>query len=122
MDRQVRWNVKMIDSAIKLLLFQALAEALVFALAIPVPAPVVGMLLLFLYLALRGREDEKLNAFSTKFLRHLTLLFIPAAVGMMLHLDRVANEWLPILVALTGSTLVSIGVTAFVVRTFRNGR
>lgn len=109
----------MIDSLIKLLLFQAIGEMLVFALAIPIPGPVIGMLFLFLYLMARGREDKNLAAFCTKFLPHLSLLFIPAAVGIMVHFERVSEEWLPILVALTGSTLASIVVTAFVVRRLR---
>ncbi|WP_292932548.1 CidA/LrgA family protein [Noviherbaspirillum sp.] len=111
----------MIESLIKLLLFQAIGEMLVLVLAIPIPGPVIGMLFLFLYLVARGREDNNLAAFSGKFLRHLTLLFIPAAVGIMLHLERVSQEWLPILVALTVSTLVSIVVTAFVVQLFKQG-
>ena len=106
----------MIDSVIKILLFQAIGEALVFALDMPVPGPVAGMLALFLYLVVRGHADERLAAFSSRFLRHLALLFIPAAVGIMLHLERVAREWLPILAALAGSTLASILVTAVVVR------
>lgn len=106
----------MIDSVIKLLLFQAIGEAFVGVLSIPIPGPVVGMLFLFLYLLVRGREDENLAAFSGVFLRHLALLFIPAAVGIMMHLDRVIQEWLPILAALLGSTLASILVTAVVVQ------
>lgn len=104
----------MLDSLIKVLMFQAVGETLVFVLSIPIPGPVVGMLLLFLYLLVRGRNDEKLAAFSAGFLRHLALLFVPAAVGIMLHLERVAQEWLPILAALVGSTLLSILVTGFV--------
>lgn len=109
----------MLDSLIKILLFQAMGEVLVFALSMPVPGPVVGMLLLFLHLVARGRVDKALLEFSTSFLRHLALLFIPAAVGIMLHLDRVAKEWLPILIALTGSTILSILTTALVIRRLR---
>ncbi len=86
----------MINSVIKLLLFQAMGEILAISLSIPVPGPVVGMLFLFLHLAFRGREDDGLAAFSARFLSHLPLLFIPAAVGIMLHLDRVAAERVPI--------------------------
>jgi holin-like protein len=106
----------MINSLIKLLLFQAMGEIGVFVLSIPIPGPVVGMLLLFLYLAFRAREDDGLTVFSARFLSHLPLLFIPAAVGITLHLDRVAAEWLPILIALSGSNVVSVVVAAVVVR------
>jgi holin-like protein len=42
-------------------------------------------------------------------------LFIPAGVGVMLHVARIAAEWLPILVALLVSTALAITVTALVV-------
>lgn len=108
--------LQIINSLIKLLVFQVMGEIVVFGISMSVPGPVVGMLLLFLYLVLRGHEDEGLTAFSARFLSHLPLLFIPAPVGIMLHLNRVAAEWLPILIALSGSTVVSILVTAVVVR------
>ena len=44
--------------------------------------------------------------------RHLSLLFVPAGVGVMLHVARVADEWLPIVVALAVSTVLAIAATA----------
>jgi holin-like protein len=43
------------------------------------------------------------------------LLFIPAGVGIMLHLDRVGKEWLPITLALIISTFAGMAVTAWVI-------
>lgn len=106
----------MIEGLIKLLAFQVAGEAIVFALAIPVPGAVVGMALLFTYLVMRGREDAALDTFTSAFLRHLSLLFIPAAVGIMAHLDRIALEWPAIAVALLASTAASIVVTAVTVK------
>ncbi|MBC7500520.1 MAG: CidA/LrgA family protein, partial [Herminiimonas sp.] len=37
-------------------------------------------------------------------------------VGIMVHGQRISDEWLPITVALVASTIVSIAVTAAVVR------
>lgn len=106
----------MIEGLIKLLAFQLVGEAIVFLLAIPIPGAVVGMALLFLYLVARGREDADLDTFTNAFLRHLSLLFIPAAVGIVAHLDRIADEWLAIAVALVVSTAASIVATAAAVR------
>ena len=105
-----------IDGLTKLLLFQFLGEGLAFALAVPIPGPVVGMLLLFAYLLARGRRETGLLEFSSGFLRHLSLLFVPASVGVMAHVDLLAREWLAICVALTASTLIAIVVTAYVAR------
>ena len=102
----------MIEGLIKLLAFQVAGEAIVFLLDVPIPGAVVGMALLFFYLVLRGREDTALDEFTAAFLRHLSLLFIPAAVGIVAHLDRIAQEWLAITVALVASTVVAIISTA----------
>ncbi|WP_394779661.1 CidA/LrgA family protein [Undibacterium sp.] len=51
-----------------------------------------------------------------EFLKHLSLLFIPAGVGIMVLGQQVLAEWLPLAVALLVSTAVSIVVTALVVR------
>jgi holin-like protein len=99
-----------------LLIFQTLGEGLAYAFALPVPGPVIGMLLLFIFLLMRKSAVEKLAPVSLDLLKHLSLLFVPAGVGIMVHAQRVGDEWLPIVVALSVSTVVSIVVTAIVVR------
>ncbi len=44
------------------------------------------------------------------------MLFVPAGVGVMAHLNRLGDEWLPISVSLVLSTLLTIAVTALVMR------
>ena len=95
-----------------LLVFQCLGEALARGLSLPVPGPVVGMLLLFVALRLRRRPVESLALAADGLLKHLSLLFVPAGVGVMLHFARVADEWLAIAVAIVGSTVLAIAATA----------
>jgi len=99
-----------------LLVYQLVGEVLVVALRLPVPGPVVGMALLFASLILRGGVAEDLGSTANGLLRHLSLLFVPAGVGVMAHLNRLASEWLPITVSLVFSTLLTIAVTALVMR------
>lgn len=106
----------MINTLATLLIFQTIGEGLAYALSLPVPGPVIGMVLLFLYLLLNDDAIEKLAPTSLGLLRHLSLLFVPAGVGIMVHFQRVATEWLPIAAALLASTVVSIVVTALVVK------
>jgi holin-like protein len=49
-------------------------------------------------------------------LKHLSLLFVPAGVGVMLHASRLADEWLAIAVALVASTVAAIAATALTMR------
>jgi holin-like protein len=99
-----------------LLIFQTLGESLAYAFSLPVPGPVIGMLLLFCYLLARPGVADRLAPTTLEFLRHLSLLFVPAGVGIMVHGRRVASEWLPLAVALLLSAVVSLVVTALVLR------
>lgn len=100
-----------------LLLFQLAGEAITLVFALPVPGPVLGMGLLFAALVLRGGPSEDLRGTAQNLLQHFSLLFVPAGVGVMLHWQRLADEWLPIVVALIASTLLTIVVTVLVLRT-----
>ncbi len=95
-----------------LLLFQLAGEVLVRAIGLPVPGPVIGMGLFFLFLLLRGGPSEAMRKTAGGLLQHLSLLFVPAGTGIVLYGDRIAAEWLPLLVALFLSTFLAIAVTA----------
>lgn len=95
---------------------QLAGELLVTAAAIPVPGPVCGMALMFGGLMWRGGIPEDLAQVGDALLGNLSLLFVPAGVGVMLHLRLIEAEILPISVALIGSTLVTIAVTATLMR------
>ncbi|MFZ1342615.1 CidA/LrgA family protein [Thiothrix eikelboomii] len=95
-----------------LLIYQLLGEILVRSFNLPIPGPVVGMGFLFITLVVYKRVPLALEAASTALLSHLSLLFIPAGVGLMLYFDALTQEWLPILVTLIASTLISMAVIA----------
>jgi holin-like protein len=106
----------MINTFTTLLVFQTLGEGLAYAFALPVPGPVIGMVLLFCFLMLKRDAAPRLAPNALEFLKHLSLLFIPAGVGIMVHAQRVAAEWLPIGAALIVSTTLSLVVTALVLK------
>ena len=106
----------MILALVVLLGCQLIGEVIAQALALPVPGPVVGMVLLAGVLIWRGRISDELEAAAGFLLRHLSLFFVPAAVGVMANGDRIAREWLPLGAALVGSTVLTIAVTALVFR------
>jgi holin-like protein len=99
-----------------LLLFQLAGEAFVLLLYLPIPGPVIGMFLLLAALLLRKGVPPSLESTANGILRHLSLLFIPAGVGVVIHFSRIGSEWLPITVALLASTLITLVVTAFSMR------
>lgn len=79
-----------------------------------VPGPVVGMAILFCLLLFRGSVPERLSQTAGFLLSHLSLLFVPAGVGVMLHFSLLGDDWLPIAAALIVSTVLTIAVTALV--------
>jgi holin-like protein len=105
-----------------LLFFQLLGEALVRLAHVPFPGPVLGMLLMFAALAFRREVPAELRNACNGLLGHLSLLFVPAGTGIMLHFARLRAEWLPVVAALFVSTLLTIAVTATVFRLLSRDR
>jgi putative effector of murein hydrolase LrgA (UPF0299 family) len=97
-----------------LLLCQLAGELLARLSALPVPGPVLGLVLLFALGLVRGAVPEALRETAQTILRHLSLLFVPAGVGVMVHAARIESEWLAIVVALLASAVLTIAVTALV--------
>jgi holin-like protein len=106
----------MLAALTTLLVFQLIGEAFARSLNLPVPGPVIGMLLLFLALWLRGSPGKELQETSATLLQHLSLLFVPAGTGIMVHLHRVADEWLPLAASLLISTAAALVVTAIAMK------
>ena len=106
----------MLPALATLLVFQTIGEVLSYALALPVPGPVLGMALLLAFLLVSERAVAALRPTCVELLKHLSLLFVPAGVGVMLHVARIASEWVPIVVALLASTALAITVTALVMQ------
>lgn len=106
----------MLGALTLLLVCQAIGEAVVRLAGLPVPGPVMGMLLLFAWLMAKGEVPDAVARTTAGLLEHLSLLFVPAGVGVVLYLDLVAAEWQAILASLVVSTLATILVTAFVMR------
>ncbi|MBB3140717.1 CidA/LrgA family protein [Halomonas organivorans] len=97
-----------------LLACQMLGEMLARGLTLPIPGPVIGMVILLAALIVRGKVPESLRVSGEGLLRYLTLLFVPAGVGLMVHGALIGRDVLPILVTLIVSTALTLGVTAWV--------
>ena len=106
----------MISALTQLLLFQLAGEVIARGLGWPLPGPVLGMAMLFVFLVLRRGPSAELRQTSSTLLQHLSLLFVPAGTGLILHFQRIQSEWLPITLALLGSTFLAMTVTALVLK------
>jgi putative effector of murein hydrolase LrgA (UPF0299 family) len=106
----------MLAALTALLLCQLIGEAVVRLTHLPVPGPVLGLVLMLAFLALRKSIPGNLETTAGTLLKHLSLLFVPAGVGVLQHLARIQAEWLAIAAALLVSSVATIVVTAVVMR------
>ena len=107
----------MIASLSLILLCQLAGEVIVRGLALPMPGPVVGLLILLLLLLARDRfavlargplQGDGVEGASRGLLAHLSLLFIPAGVGVVQKLDLLAEHGIAILVILAVSVVITL--------------
>jgi holin-like protein len=112
----------MIPALTLLLSCQLIGEVVARGLKIPVPGPVLGLVLLFLLLLLRKAMrpqaadigETPLGRTTRGLLAHLSILFVPAGVGIVGHAAAVSEHGLPLVAALIGSTALALVVTALV--------
>jgi putative effector of murein hydrolase LrgA (UPF0299 family) len=111
----------MIGSLGLILLCQLLGEIVVRGFGAPIPGPVVGLIILLLLLQGRDRldllrrgplGDGGVERAASGMLAHLSLLFVPAGVGVVQHLDLVSSHGVAIFVILAVSAIVTLVVTA----------
>ena len=66
-----------------LLGFQLLGTATVMGMALPIPGPVAGLLFLIGWLGMNAPRPKFLKETAQGLIAHLSLLFVPAAVGII---------------------------------------
>ncbi|WP_421884573.1 CidA/LrgA family protein [Pacificispira sp.] len=97
-----------------LLICQLLGEAIAVLANWPIPGPVLGLAFLLAGLLILRRSPDWLQDTSAGLLKHLSLLFVPASVGLVQHADRLKVEWLPLAAGVIVSTVAAIAVGAVV--------
>ncbi|SMC15988.1 holin-like protein [Andreprevotia lacus DSM 23236] len=99
-----------------LIVFQLLGELLSQLLHLPLPGPVLGMLLLAAWCMLRRGVDERVAKVAQALLGYLGLLFVPAGVGIIALDPQVRAQGWPMLAVLVLSTLITLAVTALLLK------
>ncbi|MBL4918042.1 CidA/LrgA family protein [Szabonella alba] len=106
----------MLNAILILLGCQLAGEATARSLGLPLPGPVLGLVLLLAGFALFPALPALMRPLASGLLAHLSLLFVPAGVGVIGHLDRLGGQGAVLLAALVVSTGLAIaaGALAFV--------
>lgn len=110
----------MIASLSLILLCQLAGEAFVRGLELPMPGPVIGLMILLVLLLARDRfavlargplQGEGVETASHGLLANLSLLFVPAGVGVVQKLDLIVDHGVAFLGVLVISVLITLVVT-----------
>lgn len=91
---------------------QLTGEVIARASGLPLPGPVLGMILLVIALALSDPLRAAVRPVAQAILAHLSLLFVPAGVGVVAHLGLFAAQGMVLALALVVSTVAAIIVGA----------
>ena len=95
---------------------QLAGETITAWFGLPLPGPVCGMALLFAILMIKGAVPVEIGKVGDTLLQHLSLLFVPAGAGIMMHFHRLEADALGLGTALIVSTLATIAVTGLMMR------
>jgi len=110
----------MIASLSLILLCQLAGEVIMRGIGLPVPGPVIGLMFLLLLLLARDRfvflrrgplQEDGVESASRGLLANLSLLFVPAGVGVVQKLDLLAERGIAIILVLAVSVVVTLLVT-----------
>ncbi|SDY06186.1 CidA/LrgA family protein [Citreimonas salinaria] len=98
----------MLFSLALLLGCQLVGEIVTRGAGLPVPGPVAGLALLLALFAVRPQLVAALRPTTSVILANLSLLFVPAGVGVIGNLDVIAQDWAALSAVLLVSTLLSM--------------
>jgi putative effector of murein hydrolase LrgA (UPF0299 family) len=99
-----------------LLACQLAGEVVARGLGMTVPGPVLGLALLAVGLSAWPALRRAVDPVATALLRHLSLLFVPAAVGVVQVLPQLAGQGVAIAASVLVSTVAALAVTALAFR------
>jgi len=69
--------------------FQLFGTALSHYFSLPVPGPVIGLIFFLIWLIAGWSRPKALDTLLPPFMQFLPLLFVPAVVGIIDHLDKI---------------------------------
>lgn len=116
----------MLQAIFLILLLQLIGEAIQKFFQLAVPGPVIGLIMLLCFLLSHRTASGRMHAFRTRLvttsetlLGHLSLLFVPIGVGVIMHLQLLESQLVRVLGVIIVGTLSTLIFTAFLFQRFR---
>ena len=89
-------------------LFAVIGEAISTFFKLPIPGSIIGLFLLLIRL-------RHIHAVAEFLIANMTILFLPAGVGIMERWDAISDNIVPIILIIMGALVLNIVVIAVVV-------
>lgn len=102
--------MKILQQLLLILAFTFLGKSLQVVFHLPVPGSVLGMVFLFIALCTGIIKEKQLALVGDYLIENLSILFLPAGVGLMLYLDMIKDSFAAVLFILLATFVVSIFV------------
>jgi putative effector of murein hydrolase LrgA (UPF0299 family) len=102
----------MLHALVLILACQLAGETLARATGLGLPGPVLGMVLMLGAMVALPRLTALMRPTAQGILSHLSLLFVPAGVGVVGHVATLGGQTFAILAAVVGSTILAIAAGA----------
>lgn len=80
---------------------------------LPLPGTLVGLLLLLAFQFIQKRPSPALHAGGAPLLKYMSVLFIPAVLGVAVYWQHIDENLLAITIAIVGTTIVSLGAVGW---------
>ena len=75
---------------------------------LPVPGSILGMILLFLTLQFKILEFRHVDEAGSFLINNMTILFLPAGVGIMAKWNLISHFWAQILLIVVGALIIKM--------------
>lgn len=85
-------------------------KLLVLLFDFPLPAALTGLLILLSFLIVRGKPAMSVSFAASPLLKHMSVLFVPAVLGVGLYWDDIVQHSAALFGAVFVSTAVALGL------------
>ena len=116
----------MLNAIFLILFLQLVGEFLQKYFALTVPGPVLGLILMLGLLLIYKRPagstlgfQQQLINTASSLLEHLSLLFVPIGVGVVMHLQLLENQLVKVLSVVIFGTMGTLIFTSFLFQLLR---
>lgn len=94
-----------------ILVISLLGEMVHYVVPLPIPASIYGMILMLITLLSGIVKLEQVKDISRFLSETMPMMFVPAAVGLMVSISTLKEIWMGSVVIIIGCTVIVIAVT-----------